>query len=162
MTGQIKRRGNSPLASIITTIIGIAILIITYTTHLNEVIQTTLLTIGTLFAVAGIIWCTLCLTKTLWHYHYLPGNTPMRDKTIYLSTADFRNCTEMLENGNTEALGTLRPTLSSNMVLRIIYSVDLNIALMQTCRMETAQQEPASPVKVLTGEEVRHISTLIH
>ena len=161
MTGKIERRGNSPLIPIITAVAGIAILILAFTSHPSETIQTTLLTIGFIATATGLIWSILCLSKTLWHYYYLPSSSPMRDKTLYLSPEDFRFCTEMLEKGTTDTLKTLCPVPSSNSVLRIVYSRDHSIALLQTGRMETSNLEPSSPIVTLTGIEVETLASLL-
>ena len=161
MSGKIERRGNSPLVPAITALAGISILILAYTSNTNEVIQTTLLTLGFIFTATGLIWSILCISKTLWHFHYLPTNSPMRDKTLYLSAEDFRYCSEMLESGNTDTLKTLCPVPTSNSVLRIIYSRDKNFALLQTGRMDTSQMEPSSPVVTLTGANVANIASLL-
>ena len=161
MTGKIERRGNSPLIPIITAVVGIVILILAYTRHLSETLQTTLLTIGFIATATGLVWAVLCLSKTLWHYYYLPSSSPMRDKTLYLSTEDFRFCTEMLEKGTINTLKTLCPIPSSNSVLHIVYSRDHSIALLQTGRMETSRLEPSSPVVTLTGIEVETLASLL-
>ncbi|MBQ6068384.1 MAG: hypothetical protein IJK84_02680 [Bacteroidales bacterium] len=162
INGKIERRGNSPLTPIIITILGAALLIAAYTLHTSDTLQTTLLTLGFIFAAVGVVWTVLCVTKTLWHYYYLPTSSPMHDKTLYLSTEDFNYCTEALEKGDIKLLKTLSPVVSSNTVLRIIYSHDRSIALLQTGRMDTSRIEASSPVVTLMGEDLAVISSLIH
>lgn len=161
LSGKIERRGNSPLVPALIAITGITILIMAYSSNPSEVIQTTLLTLGFILAATGLIWSILCLSKTLWHYLYLPTNSPMRNKTLYLSTEDFHYCSEMLESDNISTLKTLCPVPTSNSVLRIVYSRDRSIALLQTCRMETSQMEPSSPVVTITGDNVATIASLL-
>ena len=161
MSGKIERRGNSPLTPAITFAVGIISLFLAYTSHPSEDIQITLLTLGFILTATGLVWAILCITQTLWHYHYMPTNSPMRDKTLYLSTEDFHYCSEMLESGNTDTLKSISPLPSSNSVLRIVYSRDHSIALLQTCRMETSQMEPSSPVVTLRGDNVATIASLL-
>ncbi|MBQ9864665.1 MAG: hypothetical protein IJM33_04930 [Bacteroidales bacterium] len=162
MNGKIERRGNSPLAPIIITILGAALLLAAYTLHTSDTLQTTLLTLGFISAAVGVVWAVLCVTKTLWHYYYLPTASPMHDKTLYLSTEDFQFCTEALEKGDIKLLKTLSPVVSSNAVLRIVYSCDHSIALLQTGRMDTSRLETSSPVVTLMGEDLSAILSLIH
>ena len=161
MSGEIERRGNSPLTPAITSAVGIISLILAYTTHPSEDIEITLLSLGFILIVTGLLWAILCITQTLWHYHYLPTDSPMRNKTIYLSSEDSRYCSEMLGNGKTDTLKTLSSLPSSNSALRIVYSRDHSIALLQACRMETSQMEPSSPVVTLRGDNVVTIASLL-
>lgn len=161
MNGKIERRGNSLLIPAITTATGIVVLCLAFTAHLSDIIQTTLLTIGFILVPAGLIWVVLCLSKTLWHYYYLPTSSPMQSKTLYLSAEEFHNCNEMLENGNIKELKTLSLIPSSNVALCIIYSRDHSIALLQAGRMDTSRLEPTSPVVTLTGADVGNIVPLL-
>ena len=161
MAGKIERRSNSILVPVIVCAVGIISLILAYTAHPSDAFQIALLTLGFILSFTGLVWAILCVTHTLWHYHYLPTNSPMRDKTLYLSAEDFRYCSEVLNSNNTDSSKTLRPIPSSNSVLRIVYSRDMNFALLQSGHMDTSQIEPTSPVVTLSGSEVAGISSLL-
>lgn len=161
MSGKIERRSNSILVPVIVCAVGVICLVLAYTAHPSDALQITLLTLGFILSFTGLVWAILCATHTLWHYHYLPTNSPMRDRTLYLSAEDFRYCSEVLNSGKTDALKTLCPIPSSNSVLHIVYSRDMKFALLQSGHRDTSQMEPTSPVVTLTGNEVASISSLL-
>lgn len=154
MQDSVSRRGNSPLSPIVFFAAGVVALCVAYSAHLDDSLQTALLSIGFIIAVFGLIWAILCFSKILWHYYYIPSKCKMKRQVIYLSADDFRRCSDALNANDISALAALHPVVSSNGELQTLVAADKSFALLQLGRQESSSFEPASPVVALKGYDV--------
>lgn len=160
MGSQIQKRAKSPLMGLVVLAAGVGLLVLMNTSHLADSLQALLLTLGILATGVGVVVTAMCLTKTMWHWHYLPSNRRMRLKRLYLDVSDYRRCIDALGANRPADLVRLRPIGTSNEQLRILYSSDHSIALLQAGGLETGHFEPATPVIQINGTEFAAIKEL--
>ena len=160
MQDKIVRRNNSPLLPAAITVIGAAALATAFTVPMSDSQQTGLIAVGFLVAAAGLVWTLMCLSGNAWHYHYLPTNCAMSDRKLYIAQSDFQHCTDCLNRGDLQSLGSVTFVPSGNLELRLVSSRDGAIALLQAGRADSTTLEPTTDVIVASGPEVAHLSAL--
>lgn len=155
MSGEMERKGKSPMLWIILTLIGVAAIVACFARGLSDSMQTLLLTVGVIALGVGVVFSVLCFTKTLWHYKYLPTGSPVSIKTVYLNTDDYRRCREALAENRHDILNTLTPQISTNSGVTVVRSRDAALVLLQAGRYDTGVFEPESPVVRLQADEAK-------
>ena len=161
MQGKIERRANSPFWGIILFVAGIALVVLAFVIKMGDSVQTALLSVGVMSTLVGAIIAVLCVTKSLWHYHYLPSNSAMMQCRNYLSASDYQLAVDALRQGRLEALSAIHPVTSSNSVLHIVASKDGALALVQAGRLDSGEMEPGTEVITLSGTELPMLADLL-
>lgn len=160
MGDKIVRKAKSPLQGIFILVAGIGLLLMLHTLKLSDAMTTSCLTFGIIFTGLGIIITAMCITKSIWHYVYLPTHSRMRRHKCYLNSGDYQHCIECIGDNNITALATLLPIVSSNCALDLLYSQDGVIVLLQFVRDNSGHFEPETPVILITGTEVNAVQHL--
>ena len=160
MGDEITRKAKSPLLGLLILAVGIGMLVLLRTQTMGDALMTACLTVGILALAVGIVMTAMCLTKAVWHYVYKPTRSRMRWRKCYLVGDDYRRCVDAINVADAKTLATLKPDTNSNSSLRILYSRDHAVALLQAGRDDSGHFEPETPVLRLSGSEVTWIETL--
>ena len=160
MGDKIKRKAQSPLLGLLVMAVGIGLLVLLRTQTMGDALMTSCLTVGILSLAVGIVITAMCLTKAIWHYVYKPTHSRMRWRKCYLGGDDYHRCVDAINAGDTKVLATLMPDSNSNSSLRILYSSDHALALLQAGRDDSGHFEPETPVICLAGTDVTRIQAL--
>lgn len=149
MKGIIVKRRNSLFIPIVILAIGVAALVLALVVNLGDIVQVALLSAGSMTAAVGLVWVILGLCGSLRHYHYQPTNSRMRKRRIYLTPEDLHHCEEAIRNNDIAIFTSIKPATDSNCALNVIYSTDMNIALLQAVRYDGPRTEPTTDVMVV-------------
>lgn len=158
--GQVVRKRNSPLLGILLLVIGAGLMALLINVKMADSLQTATLTVSAITAALGLLFTAMNISGAMWHYVYAPTGSRLKDHKAYLAVADYQRCLDAIERGDTAALSTLSPVVSSNCALRVLYSIDGAMALLQAGRYETSRFEEETPVVCLVGTEVAAIEAL--
>lgn len=161
MDGKLVRKGKNPLLWIVLALVGIALIVVCFSVRLDDSLQTLLLTLGAIATLVGIVLSALCLSKTLWTYCYLPTHSWVKNRTVYLSSADYGVCREALANQHFDAIGKLQPQVSTNLGIKLLWSTDGAIALMQAGRFDIGPFEPETEVVRIEGADIGKLQSLL-
>ena len=154
MSEKIVRRAQSPTAGLLVFAIGIVLLALMHNIAMPDNLQALVLTLGIAATGVGLVLAAMCVTQTLWHWHFQPTNSRMRRRKLYLDSADHNRCLEALSSGNVESLVQLRPIGTSNVQLQVLYTRDCAVALLQVGGLDTGHFVPESPVVQVSGDTV--------
>ena len=160
MDGKIVRKRNSPVTGLLLLAIGAGLLVLLFKAHLGDSLQTASLTVCAVCTAVGLLLTAMNVSGALWHYQYVPTHSRMTDRKVYLSVADYQQCTDAIGSNNAKALSTLMAVVSSNSAVRIVRSRDGAVALLQAGRYDTGHFEPETAVMLLTGTDVAAIEPL--
>lgn len=160
MGEDVTRKAKSPLLGLFIMAVGIGLLVLLRTQTMGDALMTSCLAIGMLLLGVGIVIAAMCFTKAIWHYVYKPTHCRMKWRKCYLGADDFRRCVEAINSGESKNLATLVPDTNSNSALRILYSRDHAVALLQAGRDDSGHFEPETPVLQLSGKDVTWIHAL--
>lgn len=151
MSNLIIRKRNSPIGTLLVLIVGIGALVLLRTVTMSDSLSATCLSVGLIATVLGLILMGMNLTGALSHYVYLPTQSRMRGKIVYVSNGDYPYLVEALTEGNMKPLSTLRSVVSSNSVIRFFTSTDGKCMLVQALRDQSGHLEPDTEVRYLSG-----------
>lgn len=160
MGDEVKCKAQSPLLGLLILAVGIGMLVLLRTQTMGDALMTSCLTVGIIALAVGIVITAMCLTKAIWHYVYKPTGSRMKWRKCYLVGDDYRRCVDAINAGDAKSLATLMPDTNSNSALRILYSRDRAIALLQAGRDDSGHFEPETPVLRLTGSDVNELHRL--
>ena len=161
MTGKIIRKRNSPLPYLLVLAVGIGFLLLMGTAHLGDSLSATCLTIGLIATALGLILTAMNFSGAMTHYVYLPTNSRMKEKKVYVSGDDYKDIADAIASGNLRPLATIRPVVSSNSAVRILASRDGACLLVQAVRDQNGHFEPETDVRPLSGTDAEAIQPLL-
>lgn len=160
MDGKIQRKSQSPWPPIAIMLAGVALFVFIEHYPMHDSLLMLLLTASVTAMAVGIVFIVLSLTGTMSHYVYTPTRSKIKLRRLYLTSDDYNHCREALEQNTITELQSLQPVVSSNAALRIVFSRDLQVALLQAGRYDTGHFAPETAVRVLFGTEVDEIKGL--
>ena len=151
MSGKIAQKRNSPFLALLVLAVGIGTCVLLCTVKMEDSLSATCLTIGLICTVLGLILTAMNLSGALTHFVYLPTQSTMREKKVYISGDEYKEIVDAVNNGNLQSLTTMRPVVSSNSAIRILASLDGECVLVQAIRDQSGHFEPETEVCILTG-----------
>ena len=160
MSGRIARKRNSLLPCLLVLAVGGVMWVLLCTAKMSDSLSTACLTIGLMATALGLILTAMNLTGAMTHYVYLPTQSRMREKKIYISGDDYNATAAAIASGNVQAFAAMHPVVSSNSAVRILVSADGVCALVQAVRDESGHFEPGTEVLVLAATDVSLIQSL--
>jgi len=152
MGSEVAKKGKNPILWLLLTVVGVAVIVVSFSDSLSDSVQTLLLTIGSIMAAVGAVVSVLCITKTMWVYTYLPTGSRIATKTVYLALDDYKRFKEMVSNSSYGDLGELHPQVSTNMGVELARSADGRLVLLQAGRYDVGHFEPETEVVRLEGD----------
>ncbi len=156
---QIAKRRQSPWTSIAILVCGIVLLILSRTLKHHDSLQMTLLSVGVIATIVGIILVLIgCLSANC--YLYQPTRSKMKMHHFYINNVDRQLVKEMLATKNVEGLKNVLPELSTNTMLDIMISTDGCFALLQVLEY-SSYFEPATSVCILSGDTAQEVKQWI-
>ena len=161
MSNLIVRKRNSPLPALLVLIVGIGCLVLLRTVAMSDSLSATCLTVGLIATAIGLILAGMSFTGAMSHYVYVPTQSRMREKKVYVSGDDYAHLVESLAEGNMKPIATLRAVVSSNSAIRFLTSNDGECMLIQALRDQSGHLEPETEVRHLSGAaaaEVIHLT----
>ena len=161
MNGKITRKKNSPLSSILILAVGIGLLVLLRIADMGDSLGTACLTIGIIAVALGLVLTAMSLTGAMSHFVYLPTRCRMKEKKVYVSSSDYKDIADAVQQSDLRSLATIRPVVSSNSALRILASRDGDCALIQAGRYDTGHFEPETDVRAFIGPGAAAIQSLI-
>lgn len=160
---DIALKKKSPIASIGLTVIGIALAVLGSTKVIgNDIVEMTVLSIGTIVAVFGIIKLVLVCQKDAVDYVYAPTQKKLKPHKIYINAADRLKMDKCIESNDFSKIKTMGKENSSNNMLHVYAAEDGEIVVLQLLEYVPHFFEPASAVVVVRGGEARNILEFIN
>ncbi|MBP5535507.1 MAG: hypothetical protein J6X62_01805 [Bacteroidales bacterium] len=161
MSGKITRKRNSPLPSLLVLAVGIGLLTLLRLAEMGDSLMSTCLTVGMIATVLGVILTGMSLSGAMSHYVYLPTDSRMREKKVYIDGNSYKDAAAAIAKGNAQELSALQPVATSNYALNIVASRDGACALVQAERYDAGHFEPDSDVRPFIGPSAAVILQLI-
>lgn len=161
MNNEVEKKGKNPTLWLLLTVIGVAIIVVSFSKSLSDSLQTFLLTVGSAAAAVGAVLSVLCITKTMWVYQYLPTGKSIKMRSIYLSIDDYKQLKTALADHRYAELGKLQPQVSTNMGAQLAGTTDGKFALLQGGRYDVGHFEPETEVFRLDGAESAAVQSWI-
>ncbi len=155
---QIAKRYQNPWTHIAVLVCGVTLIVLGRTVHGHDSLQMTLLSIGIIAAIVGIILLVICCNAN--RYMYLPTHSHMKLHHFYINNVDRHLVKEMLATKNIEGIKEVKPEMSTNTMLDVMISADGCFALLQV-QEYSSYFEPTTPVCVLTGDAAQEIKKWI-
>ena len=160
---DIALRKKSPIAAVGLTVIGIALAVLGSTKVIgNDILEMTVLSIGVIIAVYGLIKLVLVCQKDAVDYVYASTQKKLKAHKIYINAADRLKMDKCIENNDFSKMKTMGKENSSNNMLHIFATEDGGIAVLQLLEYVPHFFEPASAVVVVRGGEARNIVEFIN
>ena len=160
MGGKIDKKRNSPVPALLVLAIGIGLLVVMKMASLGDALSATLLTVGLIATVVGIILTAMNLSGAMSHYQSVDTGRRFKDIKVYLCADDYRKALDALGGADKGVLERLKPVVSSNSALRIMRCVDGSMALVQPLCDTAGHLEPDGPTCCIVGAEVKYIDSL--
>lgn len=160
MSDTVAKKKQNPIAALLVLAAGITSLVLTRTMEASDSLLMTLLTIGIIFTAVGFIYTAMNLSGARWHFIYTPTSCRMIEAKLYLTNADYREALNAIQGNDSLALSRLKPQVSSNSALNMLYSTDGALVLVQAGRYEGNRFEPETPVACFRGTDALYIMKL--
>lgn len=157
MNDKIARRKKSPVAYLTLLIIGIGSLVSLKHLPANDSLQMAVLTVGIIALAVGVVLTAMWLSGALWHYTWLPSHSKMKEKRLYLDSNDYAKAVDGLARGDKHIFEKIGLSNNGNSLVRILYSHDRAVAVVQACHEDGAHLEPDTSPLCFTGEETSFI-----
>lgn len=160
---DIVLKKKSPIAAVGLTVIGVALAVFGSTKLIgNDILEMTVLSIGVIIAVYGLIKLVLVCQKDAVDYMYAPTQKKLKPHKIYINANDRLKIDKCIESNDFSEMKTMSKETSSNNMLHIFATEDGGIAVLQLLEYVPHFFEPASPVVVVRGGEARNIVEFIN
>lgn len=160
---DIVLKKKSPIAAVGLTVIGVALAVFGSTKLIgNDILEMTVLSIGVIIAVYGLIKLVLVCQKDAVDYMYAPTQKKLKPHKIYINASDRLKIDKCIESNDFSEMKTMSKETSSNNMLHIFATEDGGIAILQLLEYVPHFFEPASPVVVVRGGEARNIVEFIN
>lgn len=152
MSGKIAIKRNSPLPALLVLAVGIGTMALLRIVKMGDSLSATCLTVGFICTAIGFLLTAINLSGASTHFEYLPTNSRMCDKKVYVNGDDYMRVVESVGKADIHPLLSISPVVSSNYALRVLVSRDGKCALVQPVRDQSGRFEPETEVCVVTGQ----------
>ena len=160
---DIVSQKKSPVAAIGLTVVGVALAVLGSTKIIgSDILGMTVLSIGAIIAVCGLIKLVLVCQKDAVDYIYAPTQKKLKPHKIYINANDRLKMDKCIESNDFSKIKTMGKENSSNNMLHIFAAEDGEIAVLQLLEYVPHFFEPASEVVVVRGGEARNILEFIN
>lgn len=160
---DIVLKKKSPAGALGLTVAGVALAVLGSTKLIgNDILGMTILSIGAIVAIYGLIKLVLVCQKDAVNYIYAPTQKKLKPHKIYINAADRLKMDKCIETNDFSKMKTMGKENSSNNMLHIFASEDGEIAVLQLLEYVPHFFEPASAVVVVRGGEARNILEFIN
>ena len=146
-----------PTKGIVCLVIGVLLLVLCFAACKGDALKMTLLSLGAILAVAGLIWVAVCCGKDNGKIIYLPTGACMKSCKRYLDANDVMTCRNAVEQGDLSSLESVRFAASSNAQIHVMISKDDACALVQVLEYVPHDFMPSTRVWELSGADVSRI-----
>ena len=160
---DIVLKKKSPIAAVGLTVIGVALAVFGSTKLIgNDILEMTVLSIGVIIAVYGLIKLVLVCQKDAVDYMYAPTQKKLKPHKIYINASDRLKIDKCMESNDFSEMKTMSKETTSNNMLHIFATEDGGIAVLQLLEYVPHFFQPASAVVVVRGGEARNILEFIN
>lgn len=160
---DIVLKKKSPAGALGLTVAGVALAVLGSTKLIgNDILGMTILSIGAIVAIYGLIKLVLVCQKDAVNYIYAPTQKKLKPHKIYINAADRLKMDKCIETNDFSKMKTIRKENSSNHMVRWYGTDDGEIAVCQVLEYIPHTFEPASPVVLLRGNEARNMLEFIN
>ncbi len=160
MNNKIACRTNNPTVYFATLAAGVTLLVSLKFVHTGDSLQMVMLTGGLVLLAIGLVLTAMWLSGALWHYIWLPTRSRMKEMRIYMPQDKYATLVEGLKRGDKHILEDTTPAGDGNSVVRILYSRDRTIAIVQACHEEGNHLEPDTTPLCFNGDEPLFIKAI--
>jgi len=160
MSDTVAKKKQNPLFGLLILAVGIVMLVLMRAMDAPDSLRMVMLTVGILCTAVGFIATAMNFSGALWHFVYKPTSCRMKDAKLYLSTSDYRTALDAIEASDGSALSRLKPLVSGNCALDVLYSTDGACMLLQAGRYEGSRFEPETAVVCFHGADALSIMKL--
>lgn len=160
---DIVLKKKSPITAVGLTVIGVALAVLGSTKIVgNDILGMTVLSIGAIIGIYGLIKLVLVCQKDAVDYVYAPTQKKLKTHKIYISASDRMKVDKFIETNDFSKMKNIGKENSSNNMLHILGTDDGEMAVFQVLEYIPHIFEPASPVVVLRGGEARNMLEFIN
>ena len=160
---DIVSQKKSPVAAIGLTVVGVALAVLGSTKIIgSDILGMTVLSIGAIIAVCGLIKLVLVCQKDAVDYVYAPTQKKLKPHKIYINANDRLKMDKCIESNDFSKIKTMGKENSSNNMLHVYAAEDGEIVVLQLLEYVPHFFEPASAVVVVRGGEARNILEFIN
>ena len=153
----------SPVAAVGLTVVGVALAVLGSTKIIgSDILGMTVLSIGAIIAVCGLIKLVLVCQKDAVDYMYAPTKKKLKPHKVYINANDRLMMDKCIETNNFSKMKNIGKENSSNNMLHIFAAEDGEIAVLQLLEYVPHFFQPASAVVVVRGGEARNILEFIN
>ena len=155
---DIVSQKKSPVAAVGLTVVGVALFVLGSTKIIgSDILGMTVLSIGAIIAVCGLIKLVLVCQKDAVDYMYAPTKKKLKPHKVYINANDRLMMDKCIETNNFSKMKNIGKENSSNNMLHIFAAEDGEIAVLQLLEYVPHFFQPASAVVVVRGNEARNI-----
>ena len=160
---DIVSQKKSPVAAVGLTVVGVALAVLGSTKIIgSDILGMTVLSIGAIIAVCGLIKLVLVCQKDAVDYMYAPTKKKLKPHKIYINATDRLKMDKCIQTNNISKMKNIGKENSSNNMLHIFAAEDGEIAVLQLLEYVPHFFQPASAVVVVRGGEARNILEFIN
>ena len=160
---DIVSQKKSPVAAVGLTVVGVALFVLGSTKIIgSDILGMTVLSIGAIIAVCGLIKLVLVCQKDAVDYMYAPTKKKLKPHKVYINANDRLMMDKCIETNNFSKMKNIGKENSSNNMLHIFAAEDGEIAVLQLLEYVPHFFQPASAVVVVRGNEARNILEFIN
>ncbi len=160
MSDVVAKKKQNPIPSMLVLAVGIVLLIMMRTSEASDSLRMIMLTVGIICTALGFILTAMNLSGSMWHFFYKPTSCRMKGTKIYLSASDYHTALDAINKNDILAISQLKPQVSGNGALDLLFSTDGACLLLQAGRFEGSRFEPETPVACFQGADALTIIKL--
>lgn len=160
MSDVIIKKKQNPIPGLLILAVGIVLLVLMSNLEASDSLRMVLLVIGIIGTAFGFILSAMNFSGALWYFVYKPSSCRMKDAKLYLSISDYRTALSAIEANDGHALSQLKPQVSGNSALDMLYSTDGACMLLQAGHYEGSRFEPETAVACFNGADALLIMKL--
>ncbi len=152
----IKVKSN-PLNAIILLIAGIIAIILGVIIIHNETLKLSVVLLGVVIAIVGLIYLLTKTGKNSFDYVYEPTGKKLKKYKVYLDVNDAKKIFSCINNNNFAGLKNIKKTMDSGHLMDVRGTDDGSVFLFQVLEYIPHDFVPSSPVIVLHGEDAKQM-----
>lgn len=158
---NIEKHRSTPFSGILLLAGGIILIPLGLHAAMSDIIQMTILTAGTIAALAGLFIVIFNVTSKSSHFIYKPTGAKMKRYRRYINADNRQTCRDSITSSHWEAFENIAAENSTGTLLHIYMSVDERFALVQLEEYVPHEFHPITPVTAVTAEGCKSLSKFL-